>query len=318
MRYFGCMKYKFNHKSLLFEVEKTSVRQHLKKIFSYLCIGLAFAFASWIVYANFFSSPKEKRLKRELEETRLQLASMERRVNLLSHVLKDLEEKDDHVYRSLLEAEPVKDRNQWMYRPEVPVYTNANTKSINDLSRKIDLLTARTQVALRSYEELWGMIGNKEERLAHVPAISPVKNPKIISGFGMRYHPIYNISRRHTGVDFAGKRGEPVYATADGVVRSDGAGSGYGISVVLNHGNGYQTVYAHLSKKAVRDGQKVKRGEVVGYMGSSGLSSGVHLHYEVIKNGQKINPIHFFFGDLSPEEYDQLLRDATAQSVPLS
>ena len=158
------------------------------------------------------------------------------------------------------------------------------------------------------------IVEHKDEYLSHIPAIAPVKNPKIYSGFGVRVHPIYKIARRHTGIDFIGKRGEPIYATADGVVSQDGAGSGYGISVVINHGNGYRTVYAHLSKKAVRGGQKVKRGEVIGYMGSSGLSSGIHLHYEVEKNGQKINPIHFFFADLSPEEYEQMLKEADMEN----
>lgn len=304
------MKYKFNHKSLLFEEEKISVKQRLKKIFSYLGIAVAFAFVTLVIFSNFFTSPKEKRLKRELEEMQMQITSMDRRVNLLSHVLKDLEEKDDNVYRMIMDKDPVKDRELWMEKMYSPTYSNVTDKSIRDLQRKISILTARTEVALHSYEDLWKTIEKKEEHLSGIPAISPVKNPKIISGFGIRVHPIYKIARRHTGVDFAGKRGEPIYATADGNVSRKGAGAGYGISVIINHGNGYQTLYAHLSKKIVRGGQKVKRGEIIGYMGNSGLSSGTHLHYEVIKNGQKIDPLHFFYGDLSPEEYEQMLKEA--------
>ena len=305
------MKNKLNHKSLSFEIEEISVKQKLKKIFSYTGIAVAFALASLLIYANVFTSPKEKRLKRELEENDLRIAYLERRVNLLSHVLKDLEEKDDNIYRALLESEPVADRNRWMYTVEAPYEKRVYAKNLDDLSRKTDILAARTQVELQSFAELWEMIQHADERMRHIPAITPVKNPQVISGFGMRYHPIYHILRRHTGIDFIGKRGQPIYATADGVVSRDGPGSGYGIAVMLNHGYGYQTVYAHLSKANVRPGQKVKRGDVVGFMGSSGLSSGTHLHYEVIKNGQRVNPVHFFYADLSPAEYEEILQRAS-------
>ena len=134
----------------------------------------------------------------------------------------------------------------------------------------------------------------------------------------MRYHPIYKILRRHTGIDIIGRKGTPIYATADGVVSSEEAGAGYGITVIINHGNGYKTLYAHLSKKNVRTGQKVKRGEVIGYMGSSGLSVSSHLHYEVMKNDTKVNPVHYFFADLTPEEYNQILEEASKINQSLS
>lgn len=281
-------------------------------------MALACAFVCWLIYSNFFTSPKERRLERELEETNLQINYLERRVNLLSNVLKGMEDKDDNMYRALLDAEPVSNRELWAENVKITDVSKVNSKSLRDLSRKVDLLSARTQSEMKSYSELWKMIQNKEERLSHIPAISPVKNPKVISGFGMRYHPIYKILRRHTGIDLIGKRGQPVYATADGVVSREKPGSGYGIAVLLNHGSGYQTLYAHLSKAAVKAGQKVKRGEVIGYMGSSGLASGTHLHYEVIKNGKKINPIHFFYGDISPAEYEQMLKDASVVNQALS
>lgn len=312
------MKYKFNHKSLSFEIEEVSFKQRLKRILSYAGTAIVFAVVCVLVYANFFTSPKEKRLKRDLEENDIQIAYLERRVNMLSHVLKGLEEKDDNMYRVLLEAEPVSDRNQWIEPAEMYASKNMTLHSINALSRKIDILTARSKVELESYGELWGMLQHKEERMNRIPAISPVRNPKVISGFGLRYHPVYKILRRHTGIDLIGKRGQAIYATADGVVSSEHPGSGYGNSVVINHGYGYQTIYAHLSKANVRPGQKVKRGEVIGKMGSSGLSSGVHLHYEVIKNGQKVNPVHFFYGDLSPAEYEQILQDASVVNKALS
>ena len=312
------MKYRFNHKSLSFEVEEISFRQRIKKILSYAATAIVFAVGCLLIYANFFSSPKEKRLKRELESTNLQIAYLDRRVNQLSHVLKGLEEKDDNLYRVLLDAEPAKERNAYWAVQEAPPSQHVTSKMVEDLSRKVNLLMLRTGKELESYAELWGMLQNMDERMSRIPAISPVKNPKVVSGFGMRYHPVYKILRRHTGVDLIGKRGQPIYATADGTVSSENPGSGYGISVVINHGNGYQTIYAHLSKANVRPGQKVKRGAVIGQMGSSGLASGVHLHYEVVKNGQKVNPVHFFYGDLSPEEYEQILKDAAVVNKALS
>jgi murein DD-endopeptidase MepM/ murein hydrolase activator NlpD len=312
------MKYKFNHKSLSFEVEESSFRQRFKKILSYAAIAIVFAVASLLVYSNLFSSPKEKRLKRELEAANLQISYLDRRVNLLSHVLKGLEEKDDNLYRVLLDAEPPEGRNAYWAIQETPPSPQVSSKILDDLSRKVDLLTLRAGKELESYAELWKMIRNMDERMSHIPAISPVKNPKVVSGFGTRYHPVYKILRRHTGIDLIGKRGQPIYATADGTVSSENPGAGYGISVVINHGNGYKTVYAHLSKTAVHPGKKVKRGEVIGYMGSTGLASGTHLHYEVVKNGQKVNPVHFFYGDLTPEEYEQILEDASVVNKALS
>lgn len=313
------MKYKFNHKSLSFEVEEVSFRQRLKKVLSYAAIAIVFAVGCLLVYANLFTSPKEKRLKRELEATNLRIAYLDQRVNLLSQVLKGLEDKDDNLYRVMLDADPVPDRNSYRMLTDNASYgASVTNKMLDDLTRKVDLMTVRTRKELESYGELWRMLQHKDERMAHIPAISPVKNPKVVSGFGMRYHPVYKILRRHTGIDLIGKRGQPVYATADGIVSSENPGSGYGISVVVNHGYGYKTVYAHLSKASVRPGQKVKRGELVGLMGSSGLASGTHLHYEVLKNGQRVNPVHFFYGDLTPEEFEQILKDASVVNKALS
>ena len=312
------MRYKFNHKSLSFEVEETSFKQRFKKIMTYSATAIAFAVGCLLVYTNLFTSPKEKRLKRELEATNLRIAYLDRQVNTLSHVLKGLEEKDDNLYRALLEADPVEDRNAYWMDNALSSDMVVTSRALDDLTRRVNLMTVRTKKELESYEELWQMLKNKDERMAHIPAISPVKNPKVISGFGMRYHPVYKILRRHTGVDLVGKRGQPIFATADGKVSSDHPGAGYGISVVINHGYGYQTIYAHLSKANVRPGQKVKRGEIIGFMGSSGLASGTHLHYEVVKNGQKVNPVHFFYGDLTPEEYEQILKDAAVVNKALS
>jgi murein DD-endopeptidase MepM/ murein hydrolase activator NlpD len=289
-------------------------------IFAYIAAAVAFAVVVIVIWTLFFESPKEKRLSRELLSYNQTIVSLEKRVDLLSNVLRDMEEKDDNLYRAILEAEPVKrdlqlDRFEEQY---AELLSQNQSGALKQIQLKTSILTQRMQTQLTSYQELWKLAQEKEKIQASIPAISPVKNPTVVSGFGMRYHPIYKILRRHTGVDIIGKKGTPIYATADGVVSSEAEGSGYGITVIINHGRGYQTLYAHLSKKNVRSGQRVKRGEIIGFMGNTGLSVGVHLHYEVIKNGEKVNPIHYFFGDLTPEEYNEILKQASEINQSLS
>jgi len=310
-------KYKFNSKSLSFEKIKTTPFQWLKKILSYLTTAISFAVIVLVIWTVFFESPKEKQLKRELQANNQTLTFLQKRIDLLSNVIHGMEDKDNNLYRVILDAEPI-DRNSFIkdYEEE---YSQNQSDALKQAQIKTSILTLRTQTQLSSYKELWELAKEKEARRASIPAISPVKNPTVVSGFGKRYHPVYKILRQHTGIDIIGKKGTPIYATADGIVTVEPEGySGYGILVHINHGRGYQTLYAHLSKKIVKIGQKVKRGEVIGYMGSTGLSVGVHLHYEVIKNGEKVNPIHYFFGDLTPEEYNEILKQASEINQSLS
>lgn len=314
------MKYKFNHKSLSFEKAKTTPFQLCKVISAYVAAAVAFAVVVIVLWTLFFESPMEKRLRRELSSYNQTITSLEKRIDLLSNVLQDMEEKDENLYRAILEAEPV-NRNLNIESFEAQYMDLLAENQSDALKRahlKTSILTQRMQIQLNSYQELWKLAQEKEQIQATIPAISPVKNPIVVSGFGMRYHPIYKILRRHTGIDIIGKQGTPIYATANGIVSTEAEGTGYGIAVLINHGRGYQTMYAHLSKKNVRPGQKVKRGEIIGYMGNTGLSVGVHLHYEVIKNGEKVNPIHYFFGDLSPEEYNEILKQASEINQSLS
>ena len=314
------MKYKFNYKSLSFEEAKTTPFQWVKRILTHLATAVTFAAAVVVIWLSFFESPKEKQLKREMQTYKTEDARMKKQIHLLSNVLKGLEEKDDNLYRAILDAAPPnRDHDRSNLEEQYAAYSiGSNSEMLNHLQLKMDILTERTQNQLISYKELWKLAQEKESIQASIPAISPVKNPVIVSGFGMRYHPVYKILRRHTGIDIIGQRGTPIYATADGVVIDHGDGSGYGIMILINHGRGYKTVYAHLSKKLVKVGQKVKRGELIGYMGSTGLSVGTHLHYEVLKNGEYVNPIHYFFGDLTPEEYNAILEKASEVNQALS
>ena len=315
------MKYKFDYKSLSFEVAKTTPAQWVKRILTYIATAVTFATIVVIIWMFFFESPREKQLKREVQSYQTEVAAMQKQVDLLSNVLKDFEEKDDNLYRLILDADPPQrsDSNNYLKQQYAAHRLGNSSEMINQLQLKIDVLSQRTHKQLNSYKELWKLAQEKESIQASIPAISPVRNPVIVSGFGMRYHPVYKILKMHTGIDIIGKNGTPIYATADGVVRDDMEGySGYGIMVVIDHGRGYKTVYAHLSKKIVKIGQKIKRGDKIGYMGATGLAVGTHLHYEVFKNGIHVNPIHYFFGDLTPEEYNTILEKASEVNQSLS
>lgn len=195
---------------------------------------------------------------------------------------------------------------------------------LRSTTARLDTLCNRLYVQSLSMDEVYEMARNKQERMASMPAIMPVKKTdcKVVSGFGYRYHPILRYMRMHTGIDLSARTGTPVYATGDGVVEEAGSGaegfSGYGTVCVIDHGFGFKTLYAHLGKVTVRKGQKVRRGEQIGTLGSSGLSQGPHVHYEVIQNNKKVNPVYFFFNDLSPEEYEQVIELANQENQCLS
>ena len=197
-------------------------------------------------------------------------------------------------------------------------------KLLKNTTKRVDGLTKRLYVESKSLDEIYDMARNKNERMAAMPAIMPVaKNQcKVVSGFGYRFHPLLHYRRLHTGIDMTARQGTPVYATGDGVVRVAGRNpqgmSGYGVVAVVDHGFGFQTLYAHLQGVKVRVGQKVKRGEQIGTVGSTGISTGAHLHYEVIQNGKKVDPVYYFFNDLTPEEYEEVLELARQENQSMS
>ncbi len=318
-------RYQLNPQTLKLEKVKTTLRQKILRVLWTLSTGMVFAVAVMLIAYSFFSSPKEKALQREVKNYELQFTLMNEKLNNMENVIEDLEERDNNIYRIILEAEPITEDIRNAGVGGVNQYEDLeNYKSAElliETARKIDWLSRRLYVQSKSYDEVFLLAKNKEKLLASIPAIIPIKNgeQKIVSGFGMRMHPILKYLRMHTGIDIASKRGTPVYASADGVVINPaGRGSGYGIRVVLDHGFGYKTMYAHLSKSVVNYGQKVKRGQLIGYVGSTGLSVSPHLHYEVIKNGVKVNPVNYFFKDLTPDEYEEVLEKASQVNQALS
>jgi len=315
--------YHFNPKTLSFEKVKISFRHIFKRLVWVFFSGVAFAMV--FVWIGFYviDSPKVKLLEKENNELKGEVELLSNRIDIMSDVLLDIEDRDDNVYRTILEADPVPASERYPLLLDDARFDSLSRSEAFDLlksaHKKADKLTVRLAAQSRSLKELEKIANKKSDMLTCIPAIRPLKNMySVTSGFGRRYHPILKRLRAHTGVDITAPKGTPVYATADGTVSSDNAGGGYGITVVINHGYTYKTVYAHLSKKTVKPGQKVKRGQVIGYVGSTGLSSGSHLHYEVIKNGQRVNPVYYFNSNITPEEYNSILKSSKRVNQALS
>ena len=318
--------YRYNPHTLSFEKVKTSFVDKLKKISFSIAFGIVLGVVLLVIGINVFQSPKERRLRREMAAMERQVKKMSETMKRNESVLRDLENRDNSIYRTLLEAEPIGDDIRMSGLAEQDFSDIEGMEIANlvtETSKRIDQMTKRLYVQSLSFDEVYKMASTKKDRMDHVPAIMPLaKNScSVISGFGTRYHPILHYRRMHTGVDLSAKTGTPIYATGDGVVkvagRSDDLG-GYGIAVLIDHGYGYQSLYAHMSEVKVRQGQSVKRGELLGLVGSTGLASGPHCHYEVWLNGNKVNPIYYFFNDLTPKEYEEVIEAANQENQCLS
>ena len=285
-------------------------------IFLMVC-GIAFAFA--LLLFTFFKSPKERMQARELEFMKLQYEVLNDRLDNLEILMSDMEQRDNNLYRVMFEADPIPNSTRFSGFSDPDRYAKLigykNSDQVLRAARKLDVLASRLYNQSVSYDSVFAMARNKSDMLAHIPAIMPLKVTDlkyISSDFGYRPDPIYKITKFHGGMDFSAPMGTEVYATGDGVVADvDKSLWGYGNMVIIDHGFGYATRYAHLQKAAVRKGQKVKRGQLIGFVGDTGKTTGVHLHYEVRKNEVQLNPINFFFDDLTPDEYDRVLQLST-------
>lgn len=318
MRLWKTTKYVFNSQTLRYELARRSIWNIIASIFSYVLTGLGFAVLTIYLAYKFFDSPKEKILKREIEILRTQYEVLQNKMNKLQLALNDLQERDKNIYRVILEADPLPDE---MRRAGYGGYQFSewdgleNGDIIKAAQEKFNHLSKQFYVQSRSLDEIAELAKNKSELLTAIPAIIPIQvrdlKKQVTSGFGWRIHPIYKTQEFHSGMDFPAHQGTPVYATGNGIVEYAGMdNSGYGLHIIINHNFGYQTLYGHLSKLAVRVGDKVKRGQLIGYVGSTGLSTAPHLHYEVIKNNEKVNPINYIFSGISAEEYATLVERA--------
>lgn len=317
-------KYKFNPDSLSFDKIKLGIRALVLRLLAYFVGSILIAIIYWGVFASFFDSPKEKALKREVEQLTIQYDLVHRQMADVEKVLEDLQKTDDNLYRTIFETEPIPVEQReggigGVNRYEaLEGYNNSNL--VVETASRLDKIRKKIYVQSKSFDELIRLAKNKEEMLKSVPAIIPIYNKDLTrtaSGFGWRIHPIYKISKFHYGMDFTAPLGTEVYATGNGtIVDMPSSQRGLGKHIILDHGFGYSSIYAHLNGFNVRVGQKVQRGDVIGYVGSSGTSVANHLHYEIKLNGTNVDPVNYYFEDLSPQEYERMVEIAakTGQS----
>lgn len=310
------IKYYYNTHTLRYEKLEVPLRVRLLRVFGFIAATLVTALIIVSIAFRYIESPKEKLLVEENTVLKNNYSIVQRQVQQLDQQMDVLEKRDNQVYRNIFEAEPIPDsaRLKAMEKAkEIKMVTAMGENDlINSITGQLNNLIKRVAFQSKSYEAIDGMIQNKEKLLAAIPAIQPLSNrdlSRIASGFGSRIDPVYKVPKFHAGLDFTAPTGTPIYATADGVVSEAGYNAGgYGNRVTINHGFGYETLYAHMARIKVRGGQSVKRGEVIGYVGSTGKSTGPHCHYEVHKNGTPVDPVYFFYNDLNPEQYDRLLK----------
>ncbi|MBN1416801.1 MAG: M23 family metallopeptidase [Bacteroidales bacterium] len=308
-------KYKFNPESLIYSRIETTFRQKILKVIGYSLVFIAISVIGVVVYSLLFDSPEVKGLKRQNSELMVNLELFNKQLDKISMTLQDMQQRDDNLYRTIFEAEPLNasireagtggtDRYDELQKMADPTLVLQTAKRLDKITRKIVIQS-------KSYDELIKMAMNKEKMLASVPAIQPIANKDLkrtASGWGFRIHPIYKIRKFHYGIDFTAPTGTEVYATGDGTIEKiESSQRGYGNCVIIDHGYGMKTLYAHLNGFAAKQGQKVKRGDVIAFVGNTGMSTSPHLHYEVIRNGNKVNPINYFFNDLTAEEFDRMI-----------
>jgi murein DD-endopeptidase MepM/ murein hydrolase activator NlpD len=319
------IKYFYNPNTLRYEKLETPLRVKLLRVLGFLSASIVTALIIVSIAYRLFPSVNEKRLLRENESLLDNYKLMDAKLQKLQQQMGELEKRDNEVYRSIFEASPIPDSTrakEMEQLKELQVVQQMNNNELtNSIVNSLNNLTSRVAYQQKSYSEIGGFIKNKEKLLASTPAIQPISNKnlnRLASGFGYRVDPVYKTVKFHAGLDFAAPLGTPIYATADGIVRVAGnQGNGYGNHVVLNHGYGYETLYGHMYRIGVKNGHRVKRGEIIGYVGSTGKSTGPHCHYEVHKNGRPLDPVYFFYNDLTPEQFDRILKAAAANNQSL-
>lgn len=314
------IKYYYNTNTLRYEKLETPLRVKLLRVLGFISAAIVTALIIVSIAYRYFPSTNEKQLLQQNEALRENFLVLDEQTRKLHQRMTELEKRDNEVYRAIFEANPLPDSArlaEMEQQREMQVVMSMNRYELeSSIGNTIHRLANRMSVQEKSYGEINGFIRNKELLLAATPAIQPISNnelKRVASGFGYRIDPIYKTTRFHAGLDFTAPQGTPIYATANGVVKTAGnMGNGYGIHVIINHGYGYETLYGHMFKVKARAGQRVKRGEIIGYVGSTGKSTGPHCHYEVHKNGRPIDPVYFFYNDLTPEQFDRILKMAAA------
>lgn len=320
------VKYYYDSETLSYRKVEHKKGRTIGKFLIFLCASLLMAIVFTLAIFNFgLDTPKERRLERENQNLILQYDLLESKMDMASEVLANVQDRDNEIYRILLDANPIPDEVRTAGFGGINRYEKLegfdNSSMIISATKKVDQITKQLVIQSKSLDEIAKLTEDKEKLLAAIPAIQPVSNEdltRMASGFGYRTDPFTKKRKKHWGMDFTAPRGTPIYASGDGkVTRADAGAAGYGKHIRIEHGYGYLSLYAHLSKYNVRKGQKVKRGDLIGYVGSTGRSEAPHLHYEIHKDGNKINPINFYYGKLSAAEFYELLERSQQENQSL-
>ena len=307
------VKYYYDSENLAYRKIITKTRKKIGVVLLFLVASGLFGLLCFIVLLNtpYFETPKNKKQAREIENLKLRYAILNKKMDEVEDVIDIIEERDNNLYRVYFNASPIPEEERKAGFKDVNRYKDLegydNSQLVTNTTKRIDILRKELAIQSKSLDDILKMAKSKDKLLAAIPAIQPVRYENLktmVSGFGYRTDPFTKARKMHEGMDFTAKTGTPIYATGDGVVaRADNTASGYGNHIVIRHGFGYETLYGHLSRYKCKAGQRIKRGDVIGYVGSTGRSEGPHLHYEVHKNGKVVNPLNFYYGNISAVEY---------------
>ena len=321
------VKYYFDAETLSYRPIKATNINRIINFLLFVLSSFSFGLICLLILLNsdILNTPSEVAQKRTIQNYELQFDILNKKLSQLESVVANVEERDNNLYRVYFEASPIPEEQRYAGFGGVNRYRDLegydNSELIINTTKRLDILTKQTVVQSRSLDEIERLAANKSELIAAIPTIQPIKNKdltRVASGFGYRIDPFTKKRRFHYGMDFTAKRGTPVYATGNGIVkRADNRSSGYGRHIRIDHGFGYVSLYAHLTKYNVRRGQRVKRGDIIGYVGNTGRSAGPHLHYEILKDKKKINPLNFYYGNLSPKEFEALLSQSKQENQSL-
>ncbi len=316
------VKYYYNTHTLRYEKLDTPLRVKLLRVIGFVGASIVTGAIIFAIAFQYIDSPKEKYLRQQNDDLKENYSVFLERVKQLELQMEEIENRDNNVYRSIFESKPIPDsariKDMELKKEVKLVQRMGESELVKSIAIQLNNLSLRSAYQVKSFDEINNMVKNKEKLLAAIPAIQPVSNKtlsRIASGFGYRIDPVYKNRRAHLGLDFTAPQGTPIYATADGRVIDAGFNTGgFGNRVVINHGYGYETLYGHMYKIKARVGEQVKRGEVIGYIGNTGKSTGPHCHYEVHRNGIPVDPIYYFYNDLTPAQFDRILKLAAASN----
>ncbi|MBD0726106.1 peptidase M23 [Flavobacterium sp. L1I52] len=321
------VKYYYDSENLAYRKIKVKKRKKFGFVALFLLAAALFGFLSFVILLNtpYFDTPKDRLLLREIENLKLNYAVLDKKMDQIDNVVEAIEERDNNLYRTYFNTAPIPEAERKAGFTDVNRYKALegydNTQLVLQTTKRVDVLTKELAIQSKSLDYILKLAKEKNKLLAAIPAIQPVRNEnlkRMASGFGYRTDPFTKVRKMHEGMDFTAKKGTPVFATGDGVVKqADNRASGYGNHIVIRHGYGYETLYAHLSKYNCKAGQRIKRGDIIGFVGSTGRSEAPHLHYEVHKDGRVVNPLNFYYGNISAVEYVAISKLANQENQSL-